>query len=70
VTGMNGDTAPGPDNYSMVFFKACWVVLKEDIMKVFRDFHASSKFEKRLKLGVICKMDEEKTYDHVNWDFL
>jgi hypothetical protein len=32
----------------MVFFYACWVVLKEDIMKVFCVFHARSKFERRL----------------------
>ncbi len=29
----------------MAFFKACWDVLKEDIMNVFHDFHARGKFE-------------------------
>jgi hypothetical protein len=150
VKAMNGDKAPGPDGYSMAFFQACWDVLKEDIMKVFRDFHARGKFERslnatfialipkipgavdpkdfrpislvsgiykiiakilanRLKMvlekiisksqnafirgrqildpvlianecldsrirsgepGVLCKLDLEKAYDHVNWDFL
>jgi hypothetical protein len=32
----------------MAFFQACWVVLKEDVMKVFREFHASLKFERSL----------------------
>jgi len=45
---LNGDKALGPNGYSMAFFQACWVVLREDIMKVFRDFHASSKFERSL----------------------
>jgi hypothetical protein len=31
--------------YFMAFFQACWVVLKEDIMKVFHEFHAIGKFE-------------------------
>ena len=37
------DKASGPDGYSMAFFQACRVALKEDIMKVFREFRASGK---------------------------
>jgi len=29
VKAMNGDNALGLDSYSMAFFQACWVVLKE-----------------------------------------
>jgi hypothetical protein len=29
VKVMNGDKALDPDGYSMAFFQACWVVLKE-----------------------------------------
>jgi hypothetical protein len=56
---LNGDKALGPNGYSMAFFQACWVVLREDIMKVFRDFHASSKFERSLNytfLALILKI--------------
>lgn len=28
-----------------------------------------SKLKERL-LGIMCKLDIEKTYDHVNWNFL
>ena len=49
MKAMNGDKALGPDGYSMVFFQACWVVLKKDNMKVFREFHARGKFERSLK---------------------
>jgi hypothetical protein len=32
----------------MAFFQACWDVIKEDAMRVFHEFHASSKFEENL----------------------
>jgi hypothetical protein len=38
VSKMNGNKASGPDGFSMAFFEDCWEVLREDIMKVFRDF--------------------------------
>jgi hypothetical protein len=50
---MNGEKVPGLDDFSMAFFQDCLVVLKEDIMKVFRDFHARDKFEKGLNAMLI-----------------
>jgi hypothetical protein len=49
---MNGK-APKPNSFSMAFFKACWGVLKEAIMKVFRDFHARGQFERSLNATFI-----------------
>jgi len=45
---MDCDKASGLDCYSMAFIQACWVVLKDNIMKVFCEFHASGKFERSL----------------------
>jgi hypothetical protein len=45
VKCMNKDKAPGQDSFIMAFFQTCWDVIK-DAMRVFHEFHASSKFEK------------------------
>ena len=45
VRGMTKDKAPGPDRFPIAFFQACWDIVKDDIMKVFDEFH-SWKFEK------------------------
>lgn len=56
VKAKNGDKAPSPDGFSLAFFQACWVVLNEDIMKVFHDFHASGKFERRIFLAILLSL--------------
>jgi hypothetical protein len=53
VSKMNGNKASGPDGFSMAFFEDCWEVLREDIMKVFRDFDGGGMFEKSLNTTFI-----------------
>jgi hypothetical protein len=54
VKGMNIDKILGPDGFPMAFFKDYWDVIKSDIMRVFFDFHAHSKFVKRLNASFIA----------------
>jgi hypothetical protein len=53
VQAMNGDKVPGLDGFSLAFIKACWVVLKEDIMVVFKEFHSTRSFDKSLNATFI-----------------
>jgi hypothetical protein len=58
VKALNSDKALGPNDFSMAFFQACWDVIKDDLMKVFHDFHAKAKFERSLNatfIGLIPK---------------
>jgi hypothetical protein len=46
IRDLNGDKASGLDEFTLAFFQKCWDLLKTDIMVVFVEFHARSKFEK------------------------
>jgi hypothetical protein len=38
---MPADKAPGPDGFNGVFIKKCWLIIKEDIYRLFKDFYDS-----------------------------
>lgn len=48
------DKAPGPDGFSLAFFQECWDTVKDDVMRVFHEFHLCHKFEKSLNATFIA----------------
>ena len=38
---LDRDKAPGPDDFTIVVFQDCWEVIKEDLVRVFAEFHRS-----------------------------
>ena len=48
LSNLNGDKAPGPDDFTMAFWQFSWVIVKEDIMRLFKEFHDSGEFVKNL----------------------
>ena len=42
---MEGDKAPGLDDFTKTFFHKCWSVVENDVMAFFDDFHRSLEFE-------------------------
>ena len=54
IQGCNGDKSLGPDGLSMAFFKACWDLLKLEIMEVLANFHSQAVFEKSLTATFIA----------------
>jgi hypothetical protein len=59
VKGMHRDKASSPDGFSIAFFQDCWDVIKTDIMGVFQDFHAHSKFVKSLNATFIALISKK-----------
>ena len=38
---MDRDKAPGPDDFTIAVFQDCWDVIKENLVRVFDEFHRS-----------------------------
>lgn len=47
------DESPGPDGFNMNFYKACWDILKGDIMKFFQFFFSCTKLRKAITASFI-----------------
>lgn len=59
----NGDKAPGLDGFNMRFLQDFWLVVKTDLMHVFKDFHSLGSFVKSLNstfLVLVTKKERVK----------
>ena len=45
VRDMEGNKAPGPNDFSMAFFHHCWRVVESDVLAIFEEFYQHCKFE-------------------------
>ena len=41
VFQLNRDKAPSTNGFTMALYQECWDVIKENLMKVFHEFHSS-----------------------------
>ncbi|KAL0555833.1 hypothetical protein IC582_004334 [Cucumis melo] len=54
LTAFSNNKSPGPDGFTMEFFKAAWFVLKDDIFNIFRDFHMNCIINKAVNITNIA----------------
>jgi hypothetical protein len=67
VMGMKENSAPGPNGFSVSFFKNFWEMIKEDMTKMFQDLWDHKLDMKRLNFVVITlvpKIKEANTIKH------
>ncbi|RVW70579.1 hypothetical protein CK203_060646 [Vitis vinifera] len=55
---LDRDKAPGPDGFTIAVFQDCW------------DNEIVAERRRSGEEGIVFKIDFEKAYDHVKWDFL
>ena len=39
VLHLNKEKAPGPDGFTIAFYQDCWEMIKDDLLRVFLEFH-------------------------------
>ncbi|XP_028084028.1 uncharacterized protein LOC114285201 [Camellia sinensis] len=65
---------PWLDGFNLSCIQKCWSIMKGEFIKIFQEFHNNGKmakeWRKTKKKGIIPKLDFEKAYDSVNWEFL
>ena len=50
---MKHNKAPGPDGFPVEFYQVCWILIKNDLMALFRDFHNGELPLFSLNFGII-----------------
>jgi hypothetical protein len=64
ITGMKSDSAPGPNGFTVIFFKKLWMYVKNGIINMVKHFNMNKLDLKRLNFGVITlvpKVQEPNT---------
>lgn len=65
VFGLNGDKAPGPDEFTLAFWKFCWDIVKHEVMGFFAEFHSSDCFERSLNSTFIVLIPKKGGTDNL-----
>eukprot|EP00253_Pinus_taeda_P032686 PITA_32686 len=64
VRNMPNDKAPGPDGFTINFYKACWNIVKQDIWEIVEDSRRSKTILKSLNstfIALVPKVEEANT---------
>jgi hypothetical protein len=43
IWSMEPDKAPGPDRFTIHFYRACWDIIKTDLLRMIKSFHQRAK---------------------------
>jgi len=65
VFDMKENTAPGPDGFSVTFYKYCWEIVKGDFMDMVNDFYLGNLDIGRLNYGVITLIPKVKDANNI-----
>ena len=56
---LNGDKAPSPYGFTVMFWQSSWEMVKDDVMRMFNEFHASGKFVESLNIAFLVMIPKK-----------
>ena len=59
LNDLNGDKALGSDEYTVAFWQSNWGTVKEDVLKLFKDFFEMEKFVHSLNTTFIVLLPKK-----------
>jgi mannosylglycoprotein endo-beta-mannosidase len=62
---MEENSAPGPDGFSVTFYKKCWGIVKADLMDMINDFYLGYLDIGRLNYGVITLISKVASANNI-----
>ena len=65
MKGIRNSTAPGPDGFSIEFFKSFWPVIRGDIKEMLDELHSGSLDLWRLNYGVITLLPKIRQTNNI-----
>jgi hypothetical protein len=65
IDGMKSESDPGPNGFTVTFFKRFWKLLKGDIMSMVQDFNHSTLDLKRLNYGMATLVPKIKEANNI-----
>ena len=65
VSDLDGDKAPGPDEFTMAFYHHCWRVVEKDVLAVFEEFFQRCKFKKSLNATFIALIPKKNDASNI-----
>ena len=57
---MNGDKAPGPNGFTVAFWKFCWDFVKKEIVDLFKEFFVQKYFAKSLNATFLVLIPKKR----------
>ncbi|WMV20534.1 hypothetical protein MTR67_013919 [Solanum verrucosum] len=60
-----GDKAPGPDGFTMAFFKHCWEVANTEVIATIQNFHERDIFERSFNATYVALIPKKAPH---NWN--
>ena len=66
VFEIDREKSPGPDGYTGAFFQDCWGILKNDMVKIFEEFHRNGKVCGNMNHTFLCLIPKKLDVQQVN----